>query len=58
MRMRDEIVARVLFTDGTWRNVYEQPNGRQYVIEDAEPVFGVWYIPPELPVPIIVERPQ
>jgi hypothetical protein len=53
--MRDEIIARTLFTDGTWRNVYEQPDGRQYVIDDnAEQVFGAWYIPPEVPLPIVV----
>ena len=54
--MRDEIIARVLFTDGIWRNVYQRSDGRQYVIDqDAELVYGVWYIPPELPVPIVVQ---
>jgi hypothetical protein len=43
----DEHVADVEFTDGVWRPVYQQPDGRQYVIDaSGEPVYGVWYIPP------------
>ena len=56
--MRDEIVARVLFTDGIWREVYQQPNGRQYVLDqDAEPLYGVWFLPrvDDLPEPIVVQ---
>jgi hypothetical protein len=41
----DEHVATVEFTDGAWRPVYEQPDGRQYVDVDGEQVFGVWYVP-------------
>jgi hypothetical protein len=40
----NEHVATVEFTDGVWRPVYEQSDGRQYVDVDGEPVYGVWYI--------------
>jgi hypothetical protein len=53
-------VARTLFVDGIWREVFEEPNGRQYVLDqDAEPVYGVWFIPREMPEPdAIVEAKQ
>lgn len=57
--MRDPIVARILFVDGIWRDVYEQPDGGQYVFDqDAEPVYGVWFIPrEEMPEPTaIIEK--
>jgi hypothetical protein len=34
-----------LFTDGTMRPVFEAPDGRQYVEDDGEPVYGTW-LPP------------
>jgi hypothetical protein len=50
--MHDPIVCRTLFLGEIWRDVYEQPDGRQYVLdEDDEPVYGVWYIPQEMPEP-------
>jgi hypothetical protein len=53
----DVHVADTVFTDGVWRAVYEQPDGRQYVIDDdGEPVFGIWFIPrDDADVPVIVE---
>jgi hypothetical protein len=44
--------------DGVWRAVYQDPRGRQYVIDTAgEPVYGVWFIPvDELQPSIIVDR--
>lgn len=33
--MRDNVVARVLFTDGIWREVYQQPDLWQYVFDQA-----------------------
>jgi hypothetical protein len=43
--MPDCHIANIAFTDGFWRAVYEQPHGRQYVIDDeGEPAFGVWFI--------------
>jgi hypothetical protein len=36
----DHDVATILFTDGAWRPVYEQPDGRQYVDVDGAPVVG------------------
>jgi hypothetical protein len=36
---------------------YEQPTGRQYVIDHGgEPVYGLWYIPrEEADLPVVVE---
>jgi hypothetical protein len=46
--MTDPIIAYVLFTDGAKRPVYQEPGGKQYVIDDeGEKVHGVWYLPPE-----------
>jgi hypothetical protein len=40
--MRDRIVARVLI-DGTRRDIYQQPDGRQYMLdENGERVYGAW----------------
>ena len=50
-----EPIARVQFVDGNTRPVFEA-DGRQFVVDDAgERVYGVWYIPPDDRVPIIVE---
>jgi hypothetical protein len=48
----------VEFTDGVWRAVYQEPGGRQYVIDaTGAPVFGVWFIPQDQPRPcVIVDR--
>jgi hypothetical protein len=43
----DPIVGSRLFTDGAERNVYESPEGRQYVWQDAEVVYGQWLPPPD-----------
>jgi len=55
--MLDPIVAYVEFVGGAMRPVYEEPGGRQYVIDnDGEPVYGVWIIPrEECDRPIIVD---
>jgi hypothetical protein len=46
--MPNPIIAFVLFTDGAKRPVYQEPSGKQYVIDDeGEKVHGVWYLPPE-----------
>jgi hypothetical protein len=40
--MHDRIVARTLFVVGIWREVYEQPDGQQYVLDDDnEPIYGI-----------------
>jgi hypothetical protein len=56
----EQHVADVEFTDGVWRAVYQQPDGRQYVIDGGgEPVFSVWFIPPDEPQPCaIVDHPN
>jgi hypothetical protein len=54
--MNDPVIANVGFTDGTHRAVFEQLDGRQYVLEEGERVFGVWCIPPDggVDLPMIV----
>jgi hypothetical protein len=39
-----------LFTDGTTRPVFEDPDGRQYVEDDGERVYGTWLPPADEPV--------
>jgi hypothetical protein len=44
----DRHVATTEFVDGVWREVWETPDGRQYVVDDdGEFVFGVWHLPHE-----------
>jgi hypothetical protein len=36
------LIAEVDFTDGPWRPVYENPDSRQYVLDDQdEPVYAL-----------------
>ena len=50
-----EPVAHVQFADGPLRPVFEA-DGRQFVIsDDGERVYGIWFIPPGDPAPLIVE---
>jgi hypothetical protein len=54
--MHDRIVVRVLI-DGVWRAIYEQPDGRRYVLDDDdERVYSVWHYLREkmLPTPDVV----
>ena len=47
--MPDRTIARVPFTDGATREVYEKTDGRQYVHDnDGERVYGVWVLPLEV----------
>jgi hypothetical protein len=39
-----------LFADGTMRPVFADPDGRQYVEDDGERVYGTWLPPAEEPV--------
>ena len=51
----DQIVAHVWFVDAIKRTVFQQADGRQYVLDDdGEPVPGVWLIPKEEVVPDVV----
>jgi hypothetical protein len=45
------------FTHGTTRPVFEAPDGRQYVEDDGERVFGIWLPPAEgaADAPLVVE---
>jgi hypothetical protein len=50
-------VGRVPFTDGVTRYVYEDADGRQWVVgHDGERVFGVWVAPADEPV--VIEEGQ
>ncbi len=40
-------IAEIPFTDGTHREVYQEPDGRQYVLDGREKVYGVWVLPDE-----------
>jgi hypothetical protein len=55
----DQHVATISFIDGVWHPAYECADGRQYVIDgDGEMVYGVWFIPPDEPIPnVIVNAP-
>jgi hypothetical protein len=33
------------FTDGTTRPVFEDRDGRQYVVDDGERIYGMWILP-------------
>jgi hypothetical protein len=52
----DPVIAYVDLVDGTRRPVFEQLDGRQYVLDEDERVFGVWHIPPDggVDLPVIV----
>jgi hypothetical protein len=46
----DPIVGSRHFVDGVERTVYEDPEGRQYVLgQDAEAVYGQWMPPADEP---------
>jgi hypothetical protein len=50
------VVGRVPFVDGVPRDVYEDADGRQWVVGyDGERVYGVWIIPADEPVLIVME---
>lgn len=49
------IIARVCFNDGSKRDVYQEEDGRQFVIGyEGERVYGVWYYEPQPDEPVIV----
>jgi hypothetical protein len=52
----DRPIGRRLFTDGAERPVFEDANGRQYVLDDGEPVEGVWLPPAGDPL-VVESRP-
>jgi hypothetical protein len=54
----DGHVADVEYTDGVWRPVHQDAQGRQYVIDGTgAPVLGVWVIPEDQARPcVIVDR--
>jgi hypothetical protein len=46
----DRLIGRRLFPDGLERDVYEDAQGRQYVLNpDGEKVYGVWLLPADEP---------
>jgi len=54
---RSQPVAYIEFTHGKMHPVYEDCDGRQYVLDGrGQRVFGIWYIPPEdVDRPVIVD---
>jgi hypothetical protein len=56
--MLDPVIAHVGFVDGVSRAVFEQLDGRQYVLDDdGDRVCGVWFIPPDgdIDLPAVVD---
>ena len=54
----DQHVADIEFADGVWREAWERPDGRKYVVDaDGQRVYGVWFIPPDPQPCIVVDRP-
>jgi hypothetical protein len=43
-------LGECLFTDGTTRPVFEDPDGRQYVGGDGKRVYGTWLPPADEPL--------
>lgn len=52
--MPDQPIGQRSFTDGTVREVYADPDGRQYVLVQGERVYGTWLMPEECDEPVIV----
>jgi hypothetical protein len=56
----DQFIGHVLLVDGATRPIYQQPDGRQYILnEEGERVHGVWMIPEEesfLPTIVVEAR--
>ena len=45
------VVGRIPFVDGASRDVYEDTDGRQWVVGyEGERVYGVWIMPADEPV--------
>jgi hypothetical protein len=43
--VNDPVIGRRRFTDGIERDVYQAPDGCQYVLDDhGLPVFGLWQL--------------
>lgn len=54
--MDNQHVATILYTDGVWREVWEDSSGRQHVINaDGDRVYGVWYIPEEVEPDVVIQ---
>jgi hypothetical protein len=53
----DPIISCIRLVDNADCPVFEQPDGRQYVLDDdGDCVYGVWFIPrDECNAPIIVD---
>jgi hypothetical protein len=47
MPSRPRPIACIPFTDGAVPPVHEDADGRQYVEEEGERVYGVWVLPDE-----------
>jgi hypothetical protein len=56
--MSERVIGRRRFVDGSHRVVYQEPDGRQFVLDDdLEPVYGVWILQDEeQDQPVIVAK--
>jgi hypothetical protein len=55
--MSDPVIGHRRFVDGTNRPIYLDERG-QYVLDDGEPIYGIWLLPEEdaCDLPLIVDR--
>jgi hypothetical protein len=49
-------IARIPFTDGSVRAVYEDADGRQFVIDNDRMVYGTWFLPDYADEPPVVVK--
>jgi hypothetical protein len=56
--MLDPVIGYRQFVDDSKRPIFEQVNGRQYVLDDDnDRAYGVWIIPDDdIDLPLIVQR--
>ena len=45
--MNSQPIASLKFNDGTSRPVYEDDYGQYVFDNEGDPIYGVWYVPPE-----------
>ena len=56
MNTADPTVCYAFFTEGIRRPVFEDAIGQYVIGDEGEPIRGLWYIPPEADVPMVVEE--
>jgi hypothetical protein len=52
MKARCRLLDERRFTAGTTRPVFELPDGRQYVVDGGERIYGSWLPPSDEPLSV------